>query len=717
MTQVDVEAAQARDRAILVDLPGAYLPSPRRPNGPVGLLEVQRRNGLLESLTTALEHRRLFILLPFAIIAGLIISLLTPNAPDPAALATGAALLAAASPFAWRHLFALRLVSIATAFWVGFSLLAVHAALFGTTMLSRPIFGTYEMRVDEIVSETTEEARVIVSAIVPLEKARALPVRRARIVTRGAMLAPGDIIRAPVRFYPVPGPVLPNGFDTQFHAYFDGIGAYGNATQAVEIITPGSGTAPERIVDAARRGIAARIDKTLSQPSAGVARALINGDQSAVTDQVRETMSVAGLAHVLSVSGLHLTIVAALVLFTLRGGLALLPGMGQRIAVKRLAAIGAIIAALGYYGISGGNVAALRSTIMIVLVLGAVVFGRRALTMRNVAIAALLVIVTDPSSVFRASFQLSFAAVIALVGIWELVRPPEGKDQSLVIRFANYLGGIVATSVVAGLATVLFSVYHFQQTSPLGVLGNLFSLPLVGFVMMPAALVATLLMPFGLESLPLVVLGWSIDRMLDLATITASWSSALNASPLLTPLALGIGLVAFAWFAFLPTWHRLIGPALMVPTVLLFALDQPPDVLIADTTQAVAVRGTTDLELVTGKGKSFAVGVWQDTYNAKIEGPSALMKCDSVGCFGSSPRGFSVAIVKDPAAFYEDCPIADLVISRIEAPADCGAKTVIDASALAAGGTHWLRWQPDKRQFEIRSAIPPLQRAWRVVAR
>ncbi len=714
---MDVEQAQARDRAILVDLPGAHLPVRQRLDGPAGLLELQRRNGLLESFATAFEHRRLFILLPFAIIAGLITSLATPSAPDPVALAIGAALLPATLPFAWRHLLALRLIGLAAAFWLGFSLLAVHAALFGTSMLNRPVFGTYQMRIDEVVSETTEEARVIVSAIVPVEQARAVPVRRARIVTKGAMLAPGDIIRAPVRFYSVPGPVLPNGFDTQFHGYFDGIGAYGNATQPVKIISTGSGTAPERIIDATRRGIAARIDQTLSQPAAGVARALINGDQSAVTDEVRETMSIAGLAHVLSVSGLHLTIVAALVLFTLRGGLALLPGMGQRIAVKRLAAIGAIIAALGYYAISGGNVAALRSTIMIVLVLGAVVFGRRALTMRNVAIAALLVIVTDPSSVFRASFHLSFAAVIALVGIWELVRPPEGKDQSLVIRFANYLGGIVATSVVAGLATVLFSVYHFQQTSPLGVLGNLFSLPLVGFVMMPAALVATLLMPLGLESLPLIVLGWSIDRMLDLAAITASWSSALNASPLLTPLALGLGLVAFAWFAFLPTWHRLIGPALIVPAVLFFALDQPPDVLIADTTQAIAIRGTTDLELVAGKGTSFAVGVWRETYNARIEGPSALVLCDSVGCFGQSPRGFSVAIVKDPVAFYEDCAIADVVIARMKAPHDCRSKAVIDADALAAGGTHWLRWQADKHQFETRSAIPPLKRDWRVVTR
>ena len=156
---MDVEEAQARDRAILVDLPGAHLPARQRLDGPAGLLELQRRNSLHESFATALEHHRLFILLPFAIIAGLITSLTTPSAPDPAALAIGAALLPATLPFAWRHLLALRLISLAAAFWLGFSLLAVHGALFGTSMLNRPVFGTYQMRVDEIVSETTAEGQ------------------------------------------------------------------------------------------------------------------------------------------------------------------------------------------------------------------------------------------------------------------------------------------------------------------------------------------------------------------------------------------------------------------------------------------------------------------------------------------------------------------------------------------------------------------------------
>src|SRR5690606_32491547 len=228
------------------------------------------------------------------------------------------------------------------------------------------------------------------------------------------------------------------------------------------------------------------------------------------------------------------------------------------------------------------------------------IVGRRALTMRNVAIAATIVLLTDPASVFRPSFQLSFSAVVALIGAWELTRGREGRERSLPGRFFGYFGGIAATSLVAGAATLLFSVYHFQQTSPLGVIGNLVSLPLVGFVMMPSAMLAALMMPFGFEGPLLLAMGWSIERMLDLAALVSAMSSGIDASPLLAPLALVMGLAALGWFAFLPTWHRLIGPAIMVPAVALFGLDRPPDVLIADTTQAVAVRLEPGLSVVAG---------------------------------------------------------------------------------------------------------------------
>lgn len=669
--------------------------------------------GLLAATDKALAHRRLLLLSPFAMIAGVIAYATLPALPELGAIAATALTIAVVLVLARNHVTAFRLLLLALWLVAGFALLPIHGVLFGTTMLARPLYGTYQARVDEIVLEAESGLRTIVSGITPVADARPAPMRRARIVIAGApALAPGDLIRAPIRFYPVPGPVVPNGFDTQFHAYFDGVGAYGNTTGTVEVVAQGPAGTPERVTDSIRRGIAQRIDAALPQPSAGIARALITGDQSAVPDEARDTMAVAGLAHVLSVSGLHLTIVAGLVLVSLRLALAPFARIHAWVPVKRVAAVGAIIAALAYFAISGGNVAALRSTIMLVLVLGAIVFGRRALTMRNVAFAALIVIVTDPASIFRPSFQLSFAAVIALIAAWELWHPSEKRQRSLLARVGGYLGGIAITSIVAGIATLLFSVYHFQQTSPLGVVGNLMSLPLVGFVMMPSAVTAALLMPLGWEQPSLWVMGWSIDRMLDVGALVASWSNGLDHSPLLTPLALGIGLVAFAWFTFLPTWHRLIAPLLAIPAILILALDHPPDVLVADTTQAVAMRATDGLALVAGKSDSFAVDVWRETYGDPIAATSPL-KCDSLGCFGESPRGFTLALVRDVAAFFEDCPLADLVITRRTAPTGCGSPTIIDAEALARGGVHWLAWNARQSSFEIRPAIPPLNRPWR----
>jgi competence protein ComEC len=693
--------------------PAFFAPSPRPPQ--IGAKP--RSLGLLRSAVLSLDSRRLFILLPFAIIAGLIVSLMGTSSPDPLALlGVGAALLLVLA-FSLRTSVQLYVISIAIALWCGFCLLTAHGVLSGTEMIGRPAYGTFEMRVDEILSEVDGGKRVIVSAITPTGETRPIPMRRARIVIgAGPDLAIGDIISAPVRFYSVPGPVVPGGFDSQFHGYFDGVGAYGNTTGAVEVVAHGDLSAPERIIDMVRRGISQRVDAALDQPAAGIARAIINGDQSAVTNEAREVMATAGLAHVLSISGLHLTLVAGGVFIALRMGLSLSDGIARRVSVKRLAAFGGIAAALLYFSISGGNVAALRSTIMIVLVFGAVIFGRRALTMRNVAIAALIVILSDPASVFRPSFQLSFAAVIALVGAWEAARHEEKGDRTLARQVLRYFWGLAATSLVAGAATLLFSAYHFQQTSPLGVFGNLISLPLVGFIMMPSALFAVLAMPFGFEGPFLAVMGWSINRMLELAAMVASWSGGIDASPLLTPLALVIGFLALAWFAFLNNRWRWLGPAIAIPAVFLFALDRPPDVLIADTTQAVAIRTTDGLRLVDGKPGSFAVDVWQETYGGDIgAADETITRCDSIGCIATSPQGFDLAIIKDSAGFAEDCFIADLVITRRIAPGLCARQTtVIDAQALRFGGVHWLRWDAAAEAFEIRPAMTDLNRPWRV---
>ncbi|MDP1730679.1 MAG: ComEC/Rec2 family competence protein, partial [Devosia sp.] len=487
---------------------------------------------LIRAMARAFEERRFLLLVPPAIIAGVVTATLAPSAPEPVALSLAGGALLLALLLTQRSAVAFRMLIALGSVWFGFSLLFVHGVLFGTPMLAQPAYGTYEVQVDAVASETDTGKRVIVSEIAPLNKARPLMIRRARIlVSTTAPLSPGDVIRAPIRFAPVPGPVAPGGFDTQFHAYFDGIGAYGNTTGPVELVRTGQSSAPARIIDGVRRTIGARIDAVLQQPAGGIARALITGDQTGVVKDAREVMATAGLAHVLSISGLHLTLVAGGFFVALRMLLSVWDGLARRISVKRLAAAGGIVAALIYFSISGGHVAALRATVMILLVFGAVIFGRRALTMRNVAIAALIVIVTDPASILRPSFQLSFSAVVALIGAWELARSSEQKERGLVRQFVNYFGGLALTSLVAGAATLLFSIYHFQQTSPLGLLGNLASLPLVGFVMMPAAVIGTLLMPFGFEGPFLATMGWSIDVMLGLAGGIADWSSGFGHSP------------------------------------------------------------------------------------------------------------------------------------------------------------------------------------------
>jgi competence protein ComEC len=667
----------------------------------------------LASLALGLEERRLFVLLPFAMIAGLIVSVELPSEPHPAALIGGSAAIGLALVLSRRALVRFRLLCLLAAAWIGLCLLPVHGVLWGTQMLVRPAYGEYQARVDEILSETATEKRVVLSQIAPLGTSRGVPVRRARVVVKGGPdLSPGDVISGPFRFAPVPGPVYPGGFDTQFHAYFDGLGAYGNSTKPPAIVSSGSETAPEHVVDAVRRGISARVDAALPQPAAGIARAIINGDQSAVTDEARETMATAGIAHVLSVSGLHLTIVAGGVFWIVRLLLAGFDGLARRISVKRVAAVAGIASALLYFAISGGNVAAFRSTLMILLVFGAVLFGRRALTMRNVAIAGVIVIATDPASVFRPSFQLSFAAVVALVGAYENFRSERLRDAGLAAHAWAYGKGVVVTSLVAGVATLLFSVYHFQQTSPLGVLGNLATLPLVGFVMMPAALLAVLAMPFGIEGPFLFAMGWSIDRMLEMAGFVAGWSEHLRASPLLTPLALVVGLAALCWFAFFRDRWRLVGPALAVPVVLLFAMDKPPDVLVADTTQAMVVRGASGLELADGKSASFALDVWRETYADPME-MAAPQSCDSVACVGESSAGFDYAIVEDAGGFAEECGLSDLVVTRLRAPSFCAA-TVVDADDLLLHGVHWLRWNADLERFEVRTAIGEHNRPRRI---
>jgi len=691
--------------------PVAVLPPlARQPASGPGL-----RQTVATAIATDIAARRLFVLLPFAMIAGLIVYAGLPAEPEAWALA-GVGLLLAAVLVLLRQSAHLPVAGLLMAFWAGFGLLPLHGHWFGTPMLVYPAYGTFEGRVDEIVSATESDRRIIVSGLTPIGDTRAVPMARARLVVPPQpVLAPGDTIRGQVRFAPVPGPVLPGSFDGQFHAFFAGVGAYGIVTSDFAKIGEGSGLDGTRGIEQLRMAIGGRIEAQLDGAAAAIGRAMVVGDQSSITDETREVMAQSGLAHIYSISGLHLSIVAGGVFWLLRWLLASIPALANRLPVKRVAAVAGLLAAAGYMLLAGGvaNVPALRSAIMLGLIFGAVLAGRRALTMRNVALAALAIVVIDPASVFRASFQLSFAAVVALIGIYELPRAMPVADRAWPARLGGAVWTTAVTSLIAGTATLLFSAYHFQQTAPLGVIGNVLVLPLVSLVIMPFGVLSVLTMPLGMEAPFVAIMGWGIDRMVDEATLVAGWSAGLTGNPLLTHWALLIGLVALAWFAFCSTPWRLAGPVLAVPLVLLFGFDQRPDVLIADTTQAVAVRADAGMGLMTGRTGSFAVDVWSEHYQEEIAAAFPGMRCDSLGCIARTPE-FSIAVVKNAAGFAEDCGSHDLVITRLRAPQTCTGSQVIDSDDLAAGGVHWLKWDKAAARFEIRTAIVHLNRPWRV---
>ena len=668
----------------------------------------------MKAISAEIASRRLFNLLPFAMIAGLAAYAALPFEPEAWALAGVAAALAIALVVGrdWRGA---PLLGLLAAFWVGSCLLPVHGLWFGTAMLGHPAYGTFEARVDEIVSATETNRRIIVSGLTPVAGGRPVPIARARLVVPPQPpLAPGDSIAGKMRLAPVPGPVLPGGFDGQFHAYFSGVGAYGNVTSDFARIAEGSALDGSRGIEQLRMGIGGRIDLQLDGAAAAIGRAMVVGDQSGITDETREVMAQAGLAHIYSISGLHLSIVAGGVFWLLRWVLAAIPPLASRWPVKKVAAVGGLVAAAGYMLLAGGvaNVPALRSAIMLGLIFGAVLAGRRALTMRNVALAAVAIILIDPASVFRASFQLSFAAVVALIGVYELPRNAPPPDRSWVARLVGTVGATAATSFIAGTATLLFSAYHFQQTAPLGVIGNVLVLPLVSLVIMPFGVLSVLAMPLSIEAPFVVIMGWGIDRMVDGATLVAGWSEGLTGNPLLTDRALLIGLLALAWFAFFSTRWRLAGPLLAVPFVLLLGFDQRPDVLIADSTQAVAVRSPAGMGLVAGKTGSFAVDVWSEHYQEEIAAVFPNMRCDELGCIARTPA-FSIAVIKNAAAFAEDCGQHELIITRLRAPQTCVGSQVLDEEDLRAGGVHWLAWNATAARFEVRTAIVNLSRPWR----
>ena len=247
--------------------------------------------------------------------------------------------------------------------------------------------------------------------------------------------------------------------------------------------------------------------------SASIASALITGKRDAITPYLYDAMFVSGIGHVLSISGYHMAVVAGIVFFILRALLALIPGLTDRMPVKKWAALGALIVTALYFVLSGAEVATQRSFIMIAIVLIGVMLDRPVLTLRTVTIAALVVLFLAPEAVVHPSFQMSFAATLALIAAYAYGQPltRAGADSPLATRAAlwgvNEIVSLLLASLIAGLATTPYAAYHFHRLAPYGVIANLLAMPVVSAWVMPMGILGVVAIPFGFDAVLLAADG------------------------------------------------------------------------------------------------------------------------------------------------------------------------------------------------------------------
>jgi competence protein ComEC len=514
----------------------------------------------------------------------------------------------------------------------------------------------------------------------------------------------GARISLRARLMPVAEPAVPGGYDPRRAAYFQGIGGSGFALGTWEVLEP-----PRPSLDLSvariRAAIVARIIAAQPGEAGAVAAALLVGERAGLSEATNESLRLSGLAHILSISGLHMMLIAGTAFFSVRAALALSPGLALARPIRKWAALAALLVVSFYLALSGGGVATVRAYVMAVIMFTAILVDRPAISIRNLALAAFAVLAMEPESITEPGFQMSFGAVAALIAGWEAWHERRRRRLSEEAAFpglglARLLGnaiiGVCLTSFVAGLATAPFAAYHFERVATYSLLGNLLSAPLVSFIIMPFGLLTLAALPLGLEAPPLAIMAWGINLLLGISDWVASLPGADLPAPHIPPASLLLVSTGLLWLCLWRLrWRLLAVPMIGAGLLLIPVLAAPADVLIAPDGKVVAVRDPAGVLRVSGsRAGSYLVEQFFDEEPGPLPEAATLregVRCDPLGCVLRGARDTEVAHVLDPAAFTEECRRADLLVTPLNAPTDCPVTLLIDKPRLAQFGAHAVR--------------------------
>ena len=624
----------------------------------------------LAALSLEQDHGHFFHFVPVLLGAGAVLWFALGRPPSALALSTlsvvsaGAGRLAAIRDHPGGHLLA-----AAALVFAGMLLADLETRRAATTILDSGVTTVVTGVVERREAGPRGEWRYLVRVTSTAEPRLKRPPERVSLLARGSQKAAGlgEMLSGRARLSPPSGPALPRLNDFAFSSYFSGIGAVGFFLGAPRLQggdkahdNETAWAAGERVLFSLRDGISTRIRDVIGGDPGAFAASIVTGERRAMSREATEALRLSGLAHITAISGLNMALASGIFFVGLRMALSLLPGLAQAIAIKKIAAGGALVAAFAYLLISGYQVSAVRAFLMTAIMLISVLFDRPAFSLRNLSLAAIVIIALTPSAVMGPSFQMSFAATAALIaGYAAWRRRPRWSGLRLSFPGARLLGeggkligGTFLTSLIGGLSTAIFAIAHFHRMAPHGLEANLAAMPIISMMVMPAGLVAMLLMPFGLDQPFLAIMGLGLEWVLVIAHAVAGWDEPIGFARMpawfLPTASLGLLLVTL-----LRTRLRHAGSAVLAVVVAILILrptPPAPDILISEDGRLVGLPGPQE-SVATNRTRPprFIFDQWQAALRLKAHvGPQDVQAAATGPPRKTPPR--STAIVPSGAA-------------------------------------------------------------------
>lgn len=500
----------------------------------------------------------------------------------------------------------------------------------------------------------------------------------------------GDRVQFLAKLTPLSPPVAPNAYDFARHYYFESIGALGYALSGIAVVD----RADTGLINLEniRTGISTHIKTVVPEREAGVVAALMTGERAAIADDDWDALRASGLAHIISISGLHVAMVAAPIFFLVRLFLAMIPVIALRYPIKKIAACVALCVCCLYVGLVVPSVPTTRALLMTGIALIAIMLDRSPFSLRLVAFSAILVLLVSPESIWSVSFQMSFAAVSALVAVAEAMRPYVSglyADAGWMRKVGLFIAGTLLTSLVASLATAPYSLYHFQQVASYSVLANALSVPISGLMIMPMVIISFVLLPFGAADWSLKILGLGVDWLLDIARWTQGLSGSVITTSAMPDMFLVMMTIAGLILILFHGWGRVVAVVPVLVAVVSIVLMDTPHILVSNDGAVMAVKDNNHVYVSSMRKNKFATETWlkrwdmseDDMVSFPRQGFIALDNGGTISCDPSACRiqmgGVRLAFGSRIYELKQDCAWASLILSDARLPRNlCAGKNV-----------------------------------------